>query len=243
MWKYALTIVLACLTVAGSAAAADRARQAPGGGWQIAEHRSWHRDDDPNARQDGGRDRRRGESRQPRRERNGDWRGNRNQNRNWNRESVQDDYRQPFARPPAQDRRYNRDQRDNRNWRDQRDNRNWRDQRDNRNWRDQRDNRNWRDQRDNRNWGDPRNNRDRRYNPDQGGRGRARDAYKRGKIVSLDQVMNVVQRRYGGRVLNVSLDDRNLVYHLRVLTRRGRVMRISVDARNARILSATGGRR
>jgi uncharacterized membrane protein YkoI len=216
MWKYALTIVLACLTVAGSAAAADRARQAPGGGWQIAEHRSWHRDDDPNARQDGGRDRRRGESRQPRRERNGDWRGNRNQNRNWNRESVQDNYRQPYTRPPAQDRRFNRDQRDNRNWRDQR---------------------------DNRNWGDTRNNRDRRYNPDQGGRGRARDAYKRGKIVSLDQVMNVVQRRYGGRVLNVSLDDRRLVYHLRVLTRRGRVMRISVDARNARILSATGGRR
>jgi len=55
--------------------------------------------------------------------------------------------------------------------------------------------------------------------------------------------MTVVQRRYGGRVLNVRLDDQRLVYHLRVLTRRGSVLRISVDARNARILSATGGRR
>jgi hypothetical protein len=88
---------------------------------------------------------------------------------------------------------------------------------------------------------DPRLDRGRRYNPDQGGRDRARDAYRRGKIVSLDRVMTVVQRRYRGRVLDVRLDERRLIYHLRVLTRGGRVLRIAVDARNARVLSAQGG--
>ncbi len=82
-----------------------------------------------------------------------------------------------------------------------------------------------------------------RSNPGRGGRNRARDAFRRGEIVSLDRVMNVVQRRYRGRVLDVRLDDRRLIYHLRMLTRRGRVLRIAVDARTAEILSARGGRR
>ena len=82
-----------------------------------------------------------------------------------------------------------------------------------------------------------------RSNPGSGGRNRARDAYKRGEIVSLDRVMNVVQRRYRGRVLNVRLDDRRLIYHLRMLTRRGQVLKIAVDARSAEILSVRGGRR
>ncbi|MDH3239999.1 MAG: hypothetical protein OEO83_04965 [Alphaproteobacteria bacterium] len=190
MWKFVLTIALTCLTVAGGAAAADRGGPGRGGGWQTADHRAWHRGEGRDWRGDQGRERRRGESRRPRRDRDGDWRQDRN--RNQPPQSVQDNYRSPFARPPARDRRFDRAP---------------------------------------------------RYNPDQGGRGRARDAYRRGKIVSLDRVMTVVQRRYGGRVLNVRLDDRRLVYHLRVLTRRGQVLRISVDARNARILSATGGRR
>ena len=82
----------------------------------------------------------------------------------------------------------------------------------------------------------------RRANPGWGGRDRARDAYRRGEIVSLDRVMNVVQRRYRGRVLDVRLDDRRYIYHLRMLTRRGRVLRIKVDARTAEILSVRGGR-
>jgi len=196
MWKFVLTILLACLAVAGGAAAADRGGPSRGGGWLSADHRAWHRDEG----RDRSRQRRRDETRRPRRERDGDWRRNGNRGR----QSVQDNYRSPFVRPPARDRRFDRDRRNDR---------------------------------------DQRYNRDRRYNPDRGGRGQARDAYRRGKIVSLDRVMTVVQRRYGGRVLNVRLDDRRLVYHLRVLTRRGRVLRISVDARNARILSATGGRR
>jgi len=82
-----------------------------------------------------------------------------------------------------------------------------------------------------------------RSNPGWGGRNRARDAFRRGEIVSLDRVMNVVQRRYRGRVLNVRLDGRRLIYHLRMLTRRGRVLRIAVDARTADILSVRGERR
>ena len=81
-----------------------------------------------------------------------------------------------------------------------------------------------------------------RVNPGRGGRNRARDAYRRGEIVSLDRVMSVVQRRYRGRVLDVRLNERRLIYHLRMLTRRGQVLRIAVDARTAEILSVRGGR-
>jgi uncharacterized membrane protein YkoI len=79
--------------------------------------------------------------------------------------------------------------------------------------------------------------------PGSGGRNRAREGVRRGEIVSLDRVMNVVQRRYRGRVLNVRLDGRRLIYHLRVLTRRGRVLRIKVNARNAAIISVRGDRK
>ena len=82
-----------------------------------------------------------------------------------------------------------------------------------------------------------------RSTPGWGGRDRARDAVRRGEIVPLDRVMTKVQRRYPGRVLNVRLDGRRLIYHLRMLTRRGRVLRIAVDARTADILSVRGGRR
>jgi hypothetical protein len=82
-----------------------------------------------------------------------------------------------------------------------------------------------------------------RSNPGWGGRSRAREGVRRGDIVSLDRVMNVVQRRYRGRVLNVRLDDRRLIYHLRLLTRRGQVLKITVDARTANILSVRGERR
>ncbi len=82
-----------------------------------------------------------------------------------------------------------------------------------------------------------------RSKPGWGGRNRAREGVRRGEIVSLDRVMNVVQRRYPGRVLNVRLDGRRLIYHLRMLTRRGRVLRIKVDARTADIISVRGDRR
>ena len=101
-----------------------------------------------------------------------------------------------------------------------------------------RDDRRWRRDKEPR-WRD--RSRDRR-NPGWGGRNRAREGVKRGEILSLDRVLNTVQRRYPGRLLDVHLDSRRLIYHLRLLTRRGRVLKINVDARNARILSVTGNR-
>lgn len=72
----------------------------------------------------------------------------------------------------------------------------------------------------------------------------ARDALRRGEIRSLAEVANVVQRRFPGRLLDVRLEQgrRVWVYHLKVLTRSGRVLRIAVDARTARILGVSGGR-
>ncbi len=196
MWKFVLTLSLALMTAVGAAAAAGNRGwdRGPAGGWQRAQDRGWQRDDGQDPRQGQGwsrpnrREAPRGASPQRRGNDGPDWRGNPR------RQRAQDNYRSPYrsapARPPARDRRFDRD---------------------------------------------------RRYNPDQGGRDRARDAYRRGKIVSLDRVMTVVQRRYRGRVLDVRLDERRLIYHLRVLTRGGQVLRIAVDARNARVLSAQGG--
>ena len=82
-----------------------------------------------------------------------------------------------------------------------------------------------------------------RSKPSWGGRNRAREGVRRGEIISLDRVMSVVQRRYPGRVLNVRLDGRRLIYHLRMLTHRGQVLRIKVNARTARIISVRGDRR
>lgn len=77
---------------------------------------------------------------------------------------------------------------------------------------------------------------------DRGGRGRALEGVRRGEIRPLEEVMSVVQRRYPGRVLDVRLDERRLIYHLRVLSPTGNVLRLRVNARNARIMSVEGRR-
>lgn len=80
--------------------------------------------------------------------------------------------------------------------------------------------------------------------PDYRSRDPARDAVRRGEIRSLAEVTGVVQRRFPGRLLDVQLDRsrRAWVYHLKVLTRSGRVLWVAVDARTARILGVSGGR-
>lgn len=71
---------------------------------------------------------------------------------------------------------------------------------------------------------------------------RARDAVRRGEILSLEQVAARVQSRYPGRLLDVRLDESrgSPVYHLKMLTRDGRVLRIAADARTAQILGVGG---
>lgn len=172
----------------------------------------WSRSEQRGWQRDGGRVRSGGARRESPRARNGDRRRGGAWDRPWGLQIERAQNERRYQRDP----RYNRDQRNDRRPRiDRRRGRN----------------------------ADPRSYRDRRrYNPDQGGRNRARDAVREGRIMSPDQVMAVVQRRYRGRVLNVHFDDRRMVYYLRVLTRQGRVLRIAVNARNARVLSVTGGR-
>jgi hypothetical protein len=73
----------------------------------------------------------------------------------------------------------------------------------------------------------------------------ARDAVRRGDIRSLEDVMTVVQRRYPGQLLDVRFDQGGgrYVYNLKMLTHRGRVLLVAVDARTAKILGVTGNRR
>jgi hypothetical protein len=78
------------------------------------------------------------------------------------------------------------------------------------------------------------------------GERRGRDAVRRGEIRPLEQVIAQVQRRYPGRVLDAQLDrsGERWVYHLKMLTREGRVLRVAVDAHSGRILDVRGrGRR
>lgn len=74
------------------------------------------------------------------------------------------------------------------------------------------------------------------------GQNRARDAVRRGQILSLEDVTRRVQTRYPGRLLDVRLDEsgRQPVYHLKMLTRDGRVMLLAVDARTAQVLGVAG---
>ena len=72
------------------------------------------------------------------------------------------------------------------------------------------------------------------------GQDRARDAVNKGEIRPLEDVMTSIQRRYHGRLLDVNLDQSGprWVYHLKMLTRNGQVMRLVVDARTGQILDA-----
>ncbi len=74
------------------------------------------------------------------------------------------------------------------------------------------------------------------------GQSRARDAVRRGEILSLEEVARRVQGRYPGRLLDVRLDEsgQRPVYYLKMLTRDGRVMNLAVDARTAQVLGAAG---
>jgi hypothetical protein len=71
---------------------------------------------------------------------------------------------------------------------------------------------------------------------------RARDAVRRGEILSLEQVAQRVSRQFPGRLLDARLDESRgrPVYYLKMLTRDGRVLRIAADARTAQILGADG---
>jgi hypothetical protein len=81
--------------------------------------------------------------------------------------------------------------------------------------------------------------------PTRRGRGQARDAVQRGEIRPLEEVTARVQQRYPGRLLDAQLRQARgrWIYHLKMLTRDGRVLRVAVDARTAQILGIAGRKR
>jgi len=72
----------------------------------------------------------------------------------------------------------------------------------------------------------------------------ARDAREQGRVLGASEVMRIVQRRYP----NLKVADTRLVsngrhgstYRVKMLSRDGRVVEVTVDAKSGRILSTRG---
>lgn len=64
------------------------------------------------------------------------------------------------------------------------------------------------------------------------------NARKSGQILPLEVILSAILQRYPGEVLKLELDDDDgeLIYEIEVLTRRGIVLEMDVDARTGRIL-------
>ena len=80
---------------------------------------------------------------------------------------------------------------------------------------------------------------------DRGGRARDDDdqekvweARKRGTILPLETILASLLRTYPGEILKIDLDDDDdyLIYEIEILTRRGIVLELEVDAHTGRIL-------
>ncbi|WP_291203021.1 PepSY domain-containing protein [Hyphomonas sp.] len=81
---------------------------------------------------------------------------------------------------------------------------------------------------------------------DRGGRGRDYDddqekvweARKRGTILPLETILAGLLRTYPGDILKIDLDDDDdyLIYEIEILTRRGIVLELEVDAHTGRLL-------
>lgn len=69
-------------------------------------------------------------------------------------------------------------------------------------------------------------------------RDKLRDAVERGEILSLSELRSIVTARVPGRIIDTELDedDDRLIYEFRVLTPRGLVVEVEVDAAEGRIL-------
>ena len=61
---------------------------------------------------------------------------------------------------------------------------------------------------------------------------------KRGSILPLETILDRVLKTFPGEVIEIEFDDDDglLIYEIKVLTRRGIVLEMDVDARNGRIL-------
>jgi len=71
---------------------------------------------------------------------------------------------------------------------------------------------------------------------------RARDAVRAGEIRPLGEILAAVEREFVGEVVKVELDrdDGRWIYEIRLLTRRGAVLKLVYDARHAVLIGAEG---
>ncbi len=68
----------------------------------------------------------------------------------------------------------------------------------------------------------------------------ARDAVRKGKIMPLTAILEIVTKREPGTVMEVELETKNgkLTYRIEVLNEKGRRREIRLDARDGDVLSA-----
>lgn len=73
---------------------------------------------------------------------------------------------------------------------------------------------------------------------------RARAARARGEVLPLAQILSLVERDFGGRVIEVELerDDGELHYELELLLPDGRVIELEFDARTGELVKLEGAR-
>jgi uncharacterized membrane protein YkoI len=71
---------------------------------------------------------------------------------------------------------------------------------------------------------------------------RARRALEAGEIVPLDQILQEVQRRYSGSVVELELnrEDGRWVYEVELLAADGRLLKIRMDAKTKQLLPEDG---
>lgn len=72
--------------------------------------------------------------------------------------------------------------------------------------------------------------------PSRGGQQQAREAVLRGSYVPLAALLHDAEQRYPGRVIEVDLDDDDHTYEIEILLRDGRVVELTYDARDGRLL-------
>ena len=67
---------------------------------------------------------------------------------------------------------------------------------------------------------------------------RAREAMLKGEIVPLNEALNVVNKEFGGEVVEVELEDERsgFVYEIKVLQPNGKVLEVELDAKSLQIL-------
>lgn len=70
----------------------------------------------------------------------------------------------------------------------------------------------------------------------------ARQAYQRGEILPLSQILQRVLKIAPGEVLEVELeeDDGRMIYEIEILESSGRVLEVEIDARSGAVLKVEG---